>query len=234
MSTPSQRLSPDIVTVLWDFWGSSEPEQPQSLSPVRLAACSVELPQPPVFPKSPICAVNLDIPEPQLIPEPEDAILPEVVGFCGHPWQSVKPLMGTHCCGWLPSRPRGFSFYPCCHPSLSNPCDGLHWPPLTSPKGPSLSHIRVSVAIVGLCPRHPRVYITLVGFHPSHLLAMPPKVSSVSALASSQSYPLPSVASCQATGWTMSPLVLASRVSSCLSPVVTTGGHLFCHHGSLV
>lgn len=195
MSTPSQRLSPDIVTVLWDFWGNSEPEQPQSLSPVRLAACSVELPQPPVFPKSPICAVNLDILEPQLIPEPEgpvlsepepeDAILPEVVGFCGHPRLSVKPLMGTHCCGWLPGRPRGFSFYPCCHPSLSNPCDGLHWPPLTSPKGPSLSHIRVSVAIVGLCPRHPRVYITLVGFHPSHLLAMPPKVSSVSALASS-------------------------------------------------
>lgn len=144
-----------------------------------------------------------------------------IVGFCGHPRLSVKPLMGTHCCGWLPGRPRGFSFYPCCHPSLSNPCDGLHWPPLTSPKGPTLSHIRVSVAIVGLCPRHPRVYITLVGFHPSHLPAMPPKVSSVSALASSQSYPLPSVASCQATGWTMSPLVLASRVSSCLSPVVT-------------
>lgn len=68
MSTPSQRLSPDIVTVLWDFWENSEPEQPQSLSPVKFAACSVELPQPPVFPKSPICAVNLDIPEPQLIP----------------------------------------------------------------------------------------------------------------------------------------------------------------------
>lgn len=124
-------------------------------------------------------------PEGPVLSEPEDAILPEVVGFCGHPWLSVKPLMGTHCCGWLPGRPRGFSFYPCCHPSLSNPCDGLHWPPLTSPKGPSLSHIRVSVAIVGLWPRHPRVYITLVGFHPSHLLAMPPKVSSVSALASS-------------------------------------------------